>query len=77
MSTGRKQRLESFSTNTKIPTTEELNLIREWFDSLVDVNPAYLESKDYVLARGIFNMLGKEFPHRYQDELDRLKKIGR
>ncbi len=40
----------------------ELNRIREWFDSVQDVNPKYLESKDYDLAKRIYEALGQRVP---------------
>ena len=37
---------------------EELNRIRQWFDSLQDTNPKYLEAGDYELARRVYEHLG-------------------
>ena len=31
-------------------TKEELDLLRQWYDALSDVNPVYLEKKDHDLA---------------------------
>jgi len=40
------------------PSKEELSLVREWFNSVVDLNKAYLESRDYLLAEKIYSELG-------------------
>jgi hypothetical protein len=41
----------------------DLHLVREWFDSVQDVNPGYLEEKDYVLAKRIYEALGMRVPN--------------
>lgn len=42
---------------------EELNLIRDWFDSVQDLNPDYLEQKDYRLQVKVLRSLGYRVPH--------------
>lgn len=37
---------------------KELDMIRQWFDSLQDVNPQYLRRADYKLAVRIYEQLG-------------------
>lgn len=41
----------------------ELHRIREWFDSCQDVNSSYLESKDYDLAKRIYEACGMRVPN--------------
>jgi hypothetical protein len=41
---------------------EELNLVREWFDVVQDINPNYLKKKDFVLAKKIYENLGFRVP---------------
>lgn len=36
----------------------EVDLIRQWFNAVQDLNPDYLESNDYVLAVKIHKLLG-------------------
>ena len=38
-------------------TQEELNLLREWFNAVKDLNPKYLESMDYVLYKKILSSI--------------------
>lgn len=47
----------------------QLDIIREWFDSTQDLNPKYLEEKDYVLADKIYRCLGRRVPHSVSDKL--------
>lgn len=41
---------------------EDLNLFRQWFDSVHDVNPEYLGKADYALAKRIYERLGMRVP---------------
>ena len=43
-------------------TTEELDLVRQWFNAVQDLNPHYLEQPDYSLARKIYQRLGIQVP---------------
>ena len=43
----------SAPTKTKPLTASELNLIRQWFNAVKDLNPAYLTPADYALAKKI------------------------
>lgn len=43
-------------------TKEELDLVRQWFDAVQDLNPAYLEKADYVLAKRVYEALGHRVP---------------
>lgn len=40
----------------------ELDTIRQWFDSVHDVTPAYLDQRDYELAKRIYGRLGWRVP---------------
>lgn len=40
----------------------ELETIRQWFDSVHDVTPAYLQQRDYELAKRIYERLGWRVP---------------
>jgi hypothetical protein len=44
-------------------TEDELNLTREWFDSVQDLNPDYLEQKDYRLQVKVLRALDRRVPH--------------
>lgn len=41
---------------------EELELVRQWFNAVQDLNPHYLEKSDYELARKIYQRLGIRVP---------------
>jgi hypothetical protein len=43
-------------------TQEELDLTRQWFNAVQDLNPKYLEPADYVLAKRIYEALGMRVP---------------
>lgn len=40
----------------------QLDLVRQWFNWMQDCNPAFLSTKDYLLARGVYEALGKPVP---------------
>lgn len=40
----------------------EIELFREWFDAVQDLNPKYLEELDYKLAERLYNHLGMRVP---------------
>lgn len=40
----------------------QLNLCRQWFNAVQDLNPAYLTPADYQLAREIYEQLGMRVP---------------
>lgn len=46
----------------------EIQLIRQWFDSVQDCNPEYLERADYILARRIYDALSMRLPHSILDK---------
>ena len=50
----------------KIFTRDELDLIRQWFNAVQDVNPEYLEKPDYALAKRIYGMLDMRIPNSIQ-----------
>ncbi len=41
---------------------EDLNLVRQWFDAVQDLNPAYLTDADYELAQDIYEKLEMRVP---------------
>ncbi|MGL5480370.1 MAG: hypothetical protein ACRDC7_00640 [Aeromonas veronii] len=43
-------------------TPAELATVRQWFDSVHDVTPAYLQQGDYDLAKRIYERLGWRVP---------------
>ena len=47
----------------------QLHLVREWFDWMLDSNPAYLQARDYFLARAVYLALGRKVPQRVTDFL--------
>jgi hypothetical protein len=40
---------------------EELELFRQWYNSVRDVTPRYLEAPDIVLGHKVHEMLGKRY----------------
>jgi hypothetical protein len=48
----------------------ELELVRQWLDSVQDVSPAYLKQQDYELARRIYQSLGRRVPGSMNGEND-------
>ncbi len=51
-------------------TKAEANLCRQWFDSVQDVSPAYLEVADYKLARDLYCALGMRVPNSIAEHVD-------
>lgn len=41
---------------------QELDLVRQWFNALQDLNPKYLEKQDFELAVQIHEALGAKVP---------------
>jgi hypothetical protein len=57
---------------------EQINLIRQWFNSLEDVHPTYLQGQDYKLYAKIQNLLGNKLRPCHQEiieEYERLKRM--
>lgn len=57
-------------------TPEQANLVRQWFDSLQDIHPEYLEQKDYELAVELYKFIGTELPSSILRNLSALEKVG-
>ena len=45
-----------------IITSVEFNLIRQWFESVQDINPVYLTKEDYQLAVKVYENCGHPIP---------------
>lgn len=43
-------------------TKAEVDLFRQWFDTIQDVNPKYLGLSDYLLAKKVHRALGQKVP---------------
>lgn len=43
-------------------TDAELELCRQWFDAVQDLNLGYLDRPDYFLAKKIYHRLGMRVP---------------
>ena len=56
------KRDESLSAN-------DLDLIRQWFNSLQDTNPGYLHKYDYQLAARIYEHLGLRVSNSIKEKL--------
>jgi hypothetical protein len=39
-------------------TREQMELMRQWFNAVEDLNPLYLEKQDYELAKTLYDALG-------------------
>ncbi len=50
-------------------TERELDLCRQWFDSVQDVNPSFLQEADYRLAAHIYSELGFRVPNSIKEKL--------
>lgn len=46
---------------------EELDRVRQWFDAIQDLHPAYLGHEDYELARKIYIALGIRVPNSIRE----------
>jgi hypothetical protein len=44
-------------------TSGDLELIRQWFDSVQDLNEGYLDTEDFELAKKIYERLGVRVPN--------------
>ncbi|MGI4942053.1 MAG: hypothetical protein ACRYHQ_16080 [Janthinobacterium lividum] len=52
------------TTRAGLPLSrEDIDLIRQWFNNVQDVNPQYLERQDYDLAQRIYEHLGHRVPN--------------
>ena len=49
-------------------SNEELDLTRQWFDAVQDLNPKYLEPKDFALARQLYEHLGFRVPNSLKQQ---------
>lgn len=47
----------------------EMNLFRQWFDSVQDTNSEYLHKDDYVLAEKLYKELGIRVPNSITENL--------
>ncbi len=56
-------------------TNEELDLCRQWFDSVQDLNSAYLTQKDYMLAVKLYEKLGLRVPNSVQSGTNEIKVL--
>lgn len=57
-------------------TNEELHLFRQWFESVQDCNSQYLEEKDYILAKRLYEVLGWRVPHDILRKIESEKQAG-
>jgi hypothetical protein len=53
----------------------QLELVRQWFDAVQDLNPAYLTTEDYILARSIYEDLGLRVPHSIEGRIPPSSRI--
>lgn len=51
---------------------EDLELFRQWFNAVEDLNPKYLERKDYLLAKKVLDELGVRAPKSMLEKLEKL-----
>jgi hypothetical protein len=50
-----------------VPGWDDLNRMRQWFNAIRDVNPTYLEPRDYQLAERLHQAIGMEVPKGIAD----------
>lgn len=43
-------------------TDEEVNLVRQWFNAVQDLKPAYLQAPDFKLAARVYEACGARLP---------------
>lgn len=55
--------------NTVELTIEEIELTRQWFDAVQDMNPKYLETPDYVLAKRLYEIKGMRVPNSITEKV--------
>lgn len=55
----------------------ELDTVRQWFDSVHDVTPAYLQQRDYELAKRIYEGLGWRVPESIKGAADAVLPASR
>lgn len=48
---------------------KELNLFRQWFNSVQDCNPNYLNKEDYQTAANVYKLLGWRVPNSIVEKL--------
>tara|TARA_Y100000114_G_C11711130_1_gene303542 strand:+ start:655 stop:996 length:342 start_codon:yes stop_codon:yes gene_type:complete len=61
--------LYCIKANKIINSDNEINLVRQWFDSVQDLNSEFLQTDDYILAKKIYTRLGMRVPHSITDNL--------
>jgi len=43
-------------------TKDDAEIVRQWFDALEDTRPDYIETKDYALAKRLYEFLEMRVP---------------
>lgn len=51
---------------------DELELVRQWFNAVEDMNPKFLELKDYALAKKVLVELGARVPNSMLEKMEKL-----
>lgn len=54
--------------------SRDLELVRQWFDAVQDVNPEYLEAEDFALAKKVYGRLNLRVPRSVIEGLTKNKK---
>lgn len=50
-------------------TEEEANLVRQWFNAVQDINPAYLKEPDFKLAAKVYEACNARLPQSITQHL--------
>lgn len=66
----------NYSAGTIAVSLAQLNLYRQWFDSVQDTNPQYLGAKDYAAAKVIYEALGMRAPNSLSSQVDEVPCKG-
>lgn len=53
-------------------TKEEVDIFRQWFDCVQDVNPEFLDRSDYELAKKVYEDVGMRVPGSILEKLQKL-----
>lgn len=64
-----KTEQQYLNTESSAVSNHEMNLFRQWFDSVQDTNAEYLQKVDYVLAEKIYKKLGMRVPNSISENL--------
>lgn len=66
---------EKQKTVGEVFTDEDIDICREWFGCVQDINPNYLEKKDFVLAEKLYKFTGFRVTNSIKAGLEEAKEV--